>query len=198
MKAFFKKIISGWYICLIGLFIVAVFAMYMITGENSYIAIPDNLDLFMAQYKMMQNTGTFFARDALVPFLGGVSRDNLPGEFYLYTVLFEILPPFTAYVAGYILKIIIASAKRRNLFFEPGQVFNSASHAPSAKDYCIIFRKLEFGSFFELHTFGSACLGNPLCILFCKSSLACVNYNRFHFALLLSFLLLFYTIRSIL
>ncbi len=108
MRAFFEKIISGWYICLIGIFILAVFAMYMIVGENSYIAIPDNLDLFVAQYKMMQNTGTFFAHNANVPFLNGISRDNLPGEFYLYSVFYEIFPAFTAYVLGYIAKIIIA------------------------------------------------------------------------------------------
>ncbi|WP_026524607.1 DUF6044 family protein [Butyrivibrio sp. MB2005] len=107
MKDFAGKILSRWYILLITLFIMAVFTMYMVVGENSYIAIPDNLDLFMAQYKMMQNTDTFFARDALVPFLHGISRDNLPGEFYLYSVLFEIFPAYTAYILGYILKVVI-------------------------------------------------------------------------------------------
>ncbi|MBE5844851.1 MAG: hypothetical protein E7302_11905 [Butyrivibrio sp.] len=108
MRELFGKIISRWYICLIGLFLIAVFAMYMIVGENSYIAVHDNLDLFVAQYKMMQNTGTFFAHNAEVPFLGGISRDNLPGEFYLYSVLFELFPAYTAYVLGYILKVVIA------------------------------------------------------------------------------------------
>ena len=118
---------SRWYICLIGIFIVAVFAMYMIVGENSYIAIPDNLDLFIAQYKMMQNTGTFFKKDALVPFLNGISRDNLPGEFYLYTVFFELFPPFTAYVLGYIAKIIIAIVSCLLLVKEFGQKTDEAA-----------------------------------------------------------------------
>ncbi len=108
MRGIFGKIVSRWYICLIVLYLIAVFAMYMIVGENSYIAVHDNLDLFVAQYKMMQNTGTFFAHDALVPFLGGISRDNLPGEFYLYSVLFEIFPAYYAYILGYILKVIVA------------------------------------------------------------------------------------------
>ncbi len=121
MRDYFGKIFSRWYICLIGLFILAVFAIYMIVGENSYIAIPDNLDLFMAQYKMMQNTGTFFAHNADVPFLNGISRDNLPGEFYLYSIMFEIFPPFIAYVLGYISKIIVAIVSCLLLAKELGQ-----------------------------------------------------------------------------
>ena len=108
MGSIAKKIATRWYICLISVFMLAVFALYMIVGENSYIAIPDNLDLFVAQYKMMKNTGTFFAHGANVPFLNGISRDNLPGEFYLYSVLFMIFPAYVAYVLGYLLKIVIA------------------------------------------------------------------------------------------
>ncbi|MCR5657457.1 MAG: DUF6044 family protein [Butyrivibrio sp.] len=110
MKDLKKNILSKWYICLVLSFIVAVFALFMITGKNSYIAIPDNLDLFVAQMRMMQNTDTFFARGADVPFLGGISRDNLPGEFYLYTILYMIFPTYQAYVIGYILKVVIGIA----------------------------------------------------------------------------------------
>ncbi|WP_026526796.1 DUF6044 family protein [Butyrivibrio sp. VCD2006] len=108
MRSIAGKIATRWYICLISIFMLAVFALYMIVGENSYIAIPDNLDLFVAQYKMMKNTGTFFAHGANVPFLNGISRDNLPGEFYLYSVLYMIFPAYVAYVLGYLLKIVIA------------------------------------------------------------------------------------------
>ncbi len=108
MKEVAGRIASRWHYLFIGLFIVAAFLMYMIVGERSYIAIPDNLDLFVAQYKMMKNTGTFWAHAVDVPFLNGISRDNLPGEFYLYSILYMILPTYVAYVAGYILKIIIA------------------------------------------------------------------------------------------
>ena len=108
LKALLDKVVSRWYICFIGIFMIAVLVMYMLVGENSYIAIPDNLDLFVAQYKMMQNTGTFFSKGASVPFLNGISRDNLPGEFYLYSIFYEIFSPFTAYILGYLCKIIIA------------------------------------------------------------------------------------------
>lgn len=108
MKAIAGRIASRWHYCLIGLFMVSTLLMYLIVGENSYIAIPDNLDLFVAQYKMMKNTGTFWAHAVDVPFLNGISRDNLPGEFYLYSMLYMIFPSYIAYVTGYILKIVIA------------------------------------------------------------------------------------------
>ncbi len=121
MRELLGKLISRWYICLIGMFFIAVFAMYMIVGENSYIAVHDNLDLFVAQYKMMQNTGTFFSHNASILFLGGISRDNLPGEFYLYSVLFEIFPAYYAYVLGYLMKVAIAIAGSLLLIKDFGQ-----------------------------------------------------------------------------
>ncbi|WP_026664283.1 DUF6044 family protein [Butyrivibrio sp. FC2001] len=108
MKTIAGRIATRWHYILVGMFIIAASLMYLIVGENSYIAIPDNLDLFVAQYKMMKNTGTFWAHAVDVPFLNGISRDNLPGEFYLYSILYMIFPTYIAYIAGYILKIIIA------------------------------------------------------------------------------------------
>ena len=101
-------LIKNWYWVLIALFFAGVLFLYGIFGEGSYIAIHDNLDLFVAQMQMMKNTGTFFAHGAEVPFLGGISRDNLPSEFSLYTLLYVMLPSFWAYVAGYLLKILIS------------------------------------------------------------------------------------------
>lgn len=55
-----KKIIGKWYIIFIAAFFVSVSAVYAVFGESSYIAVHDNLDLFMAQFGMMKNTGSFF------------------------------------------------------------------------------------------------------------------------------------------
>ena len=99
-------------------FLIAVIAFYALIGENSYIAVQDNLDLFMAQFAMLKNEGIFFSHGVSAPFLGGVSRDVLPSELSLYTVLFMIFPPFVAYVAGYILKVIIAVVSCRLLFLD--------------------------------------------------------------------------------
>ncbi len=104
-----KIVKTYWYLILMGLFLVFAAGVFVIFGEGSYIAVHDNLDLFIPQYQMMKDTGTFWARGAEVPFLGGISRDNLPAEFSLYTMLYMIMPAYAAYVTGYILKIIIAT-----------------------------------------------------------------------------------------
>lgn len=97
-----------WPLWLIGLFFVLAALVYLVTGENARIAVADNLDLFQAQYQMMKNTGTFFARDAQVPMLHGVTRDDLPGDWQLTGLLYAFLPSFTAYIVLYFVKIAIA------------------------------------------------------------------------------------------
>ena len=90
------------------LFILIISVFYCAIGENSYIGVHDNMDLFIAHFAMLRNTGIFFSHGVSAPFLGGVSRDVLPGEASLYTVLYMIFSPFTAYIVGYVLKIVIA------------------------------------------------------------------------------------------
>lgn len=103
-----KKLISKWYLVLVIGFLVFAAAVFTVFGEKSYIAIHDNLDLFIAQLQMLKNTGTFWSHGVDVPFLGGISRDNLPSELSMYTVLFMIFPSYVAYVIGYLLKIVLA------------------------------------------------------------------------------------------
>lgn len=76
-------------------------------GERSYIAVHDNMDLFLAQFQMLKNTNSFFRHGVDVPFLGGISRDNLPSELSLYSVLYMIFPTYTAYVLGILGKILL-------------------------------------------------------------------------------------------
>lgn len=103
-----KKLISRWYLVIIVGFLLFAGLVFAVFGENSIIAVHDNLDLFIPQFQMMKNTGTFWAHGADVPFLGGISRDSLPPEFSLYTMLYMILPAYPAYITGYLLKIVIA------------------------------------------------------------------------------------------
>ncbi len=103
-----KKIVDKWYLIIIVGFLMVAALVFGVFGESSIIAVHDNLDLFVAQFQMMKNTDTFFAHGVEVPFLGGISRDNLPSEFSIYTMLYMILPSYPAYVTGYLLKIIIA------------------------------------------------------------------------------------------
>ena len=103
-----KKLISRWYLFIV--FGVLLFAglVFALCGEDSIIAVHDNLDLFTPQFQMMKDTGTFWKHGVNVPFLGGISRDNLPAEFSLYTMLYMIMPAYPAYIVGYLLKIVIA------------------------------------------------------------------------------------------
>lgn len=103
-----KKIFDSWYVILIVLFLLSVAMVYVFFGESSYIAVHDNLDLFVAQFQMLKNTDSFFAHGVDVPFLGGVTRDNLPSELSLYTLLYFMFPSFAAYIIGYLLKVILA------------------------------------------------------------------------------------------
>lgn len=103
-----KNLIKYWYLILIAFFFAGAGLLLFGLGEESYIAVHDNLDLFVAQFQMMKNTGSFFAHNVPTPFLGGVSRDVLPSEWSLYSLLYVILPSYQAYITGYFIKIIIA------------------------------------------------------------------------------------------
>ena len=103
-----KKIVNRWYLIIPAGFILFAALVFGIFGESSIISVHDNLDLFLAQFQMLKNTDSFFAQGVDVPFLGGISRDNLPSEFSLYTLLFALMPAYWAYVTGYLLKIVIA------------------------------------------------------------------------------------------
>lgn len=103
-----KKLVSQWYLVITAGFLLFAGLVFFICGEDSVIAVHDNLDLFIPQFQMMKDTGTFLSHGKDVPFLGGISRDVLPAEFSLYTILYMILPAYPAYVTGYLLKIVIA------------------------------------------------------------------------------------------
>ncbi len=104
----FKKIASRWYLVIVFGFLIFAGLVFAVCGEDSIIAVHDNLDLFTPQFQMLKDTKSFWSHNVSVPFLGGVSRDVLPSEFSLYTMLYMILPAYPAYIVGYFLKIAIA------------------------------------------------------------------------------------------
>ena len=87
-----KKIISNWYLVLAAGFLVFAGLVFIICGEDSIIAVHDNMDLFIPQLQMMKDTGSFWTHDTYVPFLGGISRDALFSEFSIKTNVKRILP----------------------------------------------------------------------------------------------------------
>lgn len=97
------------------LFTAVIFFAY---GERSYIGVHDNMDLFLAQFQMLKNTGSFWKHGVDVPFLGGVSRDNLPSEFSLYSLLYMLFPTYMAYILGTLGKMLIGMFSFRLLVKE--------------------------------------------------------------------------------
>lgn len=108
MKRFGNAILKKWYWVIFAAALLGEAAVFLFFGEGSYIAVHDNLDLFMGHFQAMKHWNVFFAHNAEVPILGGITRDYLSSEFNLYNILFYLLPPFAAYMCGYFLKILIA------------------------------------------------------------------------------------------
>ena len=127
-------------------------------GERCYIAVHDNMDLFLAQYQMLKNTGSFFKHGVDVPFLGGISRDNLPSEFSLYSALYMIFPTYTAYVLGILGKILLGMFSFRLLAQE--------LYPDGYKRYrpVIYMTGFAYGIIWFFPAFGFAFASIPLCV----------------------------------
>lgn len=98
--------LDRWWFVLLTAGGIGTFALtFLFFGEESYLTVQDNLDLFVAHFQVMSHSDTWFAQGAQVPMLGGISRDCLSGEWNLYNILFAFLPVFPAYMTGYFLKI---------------------------------------------------------------------------------------------
>lgn len=98
--------LDRWWFVLLTAGCIGTFALtFLLFGEESYLTVQDNLDLFVAHFQVMSHSDTWFAHGAQVPMLGGISRDCLSGEWNLYNILFAFLPVFPAYMTGYFLKI---------------------------------------------------------------------------------------------
>lgn len=117
-KKWFLWLTKYWFIFPIAGFLLFEGGVFFYYGEKSYIAVHDNLDLFIAQFQMLKNTDSFWRHGVDVPFLGGISRDNLPSELSLYSALYMVFPTYTAYILGILLKVVIALASFRLLIRE--------------------------------------------------------------------------------
>lgn len=82
----------------------------IIVGNGAYIQVHDNLDSNIAWFKMLADNHLFWSTDTKVPFLGGISRDYMYSELKAYNWLYMIFSPFTAYIIGWYLHILIAIA----------------------------------------------------------------------------------------
>lgn len=108
MRNSMDNIKKYWHWFFIGSIFVFEAIVLFILRENIYVGICDNLDLFITQLKMLHDGDTFFAHDKIMPILGGIDRDYFPTELSLYNILYLIMPDIYAYIAGYLIKIVMA------------------------------------------------------------------------------------------
>lgn len=103
-----KKSALPWYYLLVLVFLVCETVFLLLLGENIYVSAHDNLDLHIADYHILSDTGTFFAHNVDLPLLNGISRDYFASEFSFYSLLYILFPTCTAYTIGLVLKTVIA------------------------------------------------------------------------------------------
>ena len=96
-----------WHLILIGALFGLQILVFCIAGENSYIAVHDNLELFVSHNGLIKAGDFFFKHNIEVPMLGGISRDLLGSQLTLANFLYFLFTPFMAYIINYFLKIII-------------------------------------------------------------------------------------------
>lgn len=157
-QKWFLWITKYWFLFPVIGFLFLTAGVFLGYGERSYIAVHDNMDLFLAQFQMLKNTGSFFRHGVEVPFLGGISRDNLPSELSLYTVLYMVFPTYTAYVAGILGKILLGMFSFRLL---AGELYPDkyAIYRP-----VIYMTGFVYGIIWFFPAFGFAFASIPLCV----------------------------------
>lgn len=147
-----------WFLFPITGFLLLAAGVFFGYGERSYIAVHDNMDLFLAQFQMLKNTDSFLKHGVDVPFLGGISRDNLPSELSLYSMLYMLFSTYTAYVLGILGKILLGMFSFRLLV---GELY---------PDKCVIYRPViymtgfAYGIIWFFPAFGFAFASIPLCV----------------------------------
>ncbi|MCD7726196.1 MAG: DUF6044 family protein [Clostridiales bacterium] len=147
-----------WFLFPIAGFLLLTAGVFVGFGEQSYIAVHDNMDLFLAQYQMLKNTGSFWKHGVDVPFLGGISRDNLPSELSLYSMLYMLFPTYLAYVLGIIGKILLGMFSFRLLARE---LYPDRYQTYRPMIYMVGF---AYGIIWFFPAFGFAFASIPLCV----------------------------------
>ena len=157
-QKWFIWITKYWFIFPITGFFLLMSAVFFGYGESSYIGVHDNMDLFLAQFQMLKNTDSFWKHGVDIPFLGGVSRDNLPSELSLYSMLFMIFPTYAAYVLGLLGKILIGMFSFRLL---AGELLGERCEKYRPVVYMTGF---TYGICWFFPAFGFAFASIPLCV----------------------------------
>ncbi len=157
-QKWFVWLTKYWFLFPVTGFLALAAGVFFGYGEHSYIAVHDNMDLFLAQFQMLKNTGSFWKHGVDVPFLGGISRDNLPSELSLYSVLYMIFPTYTAYILGILGKILLGMFSFRLL---AGELLGDRYMKYRPAVYMTGF---AYGIVWFFPAFGFAFASIPLCV----------------------------------
>ena len=87
MDKLLKSVRKLWYLYIVEILLFVQCGVVLIYRDNSYIAVHDNLDLFMGHYEMLKKGGLWFAHGVDAPILHGISRDLFGSEFNLYNLV---------------------------------------------------------------------------------------------------------------
>ena len=107
----FEDLFSGVRIYALGFMMILVYlSPLLIKGQDAHVLINDNLDGYIAQFKVLAESGMMFAPgSAEVPNLfGGIPRNALGSEFNVTLWLFRFLSPFESYVVNQLLMRVVA------------------------------------------------------------------------------------------
>ena len=76
-----------WHWLLVFSFLAVETVVLLLLGDNIYASAHDNLELHVLDYHLLKEKGLFFAHDAQLPILNGVSRDFFSLNF-IYTAFY--------------------------------------------------------------------------------------------------------------
>lgn len=107
MSKLLKSVKKLWFLYIVELILFIQCVVFLGYRENSYIAVHDNLDLFVAHFRVMKLNDAFFAHGVELPIVGGLDRDVFGSEFSLYNIMYCLFPSIAAYFIGYALKVVI-------------------------------------------------------------------------------------------
>lgn len=107
MGKILKSVRKLWFLYFVELLLFMQLAVFLACRDKSYIAVHDNLDLFIAHFKVLKLQKAFFAHNVTLPIVGGLDRDVFGSEFLLYNIFYYFFDPYIAYFIGYFAKVFI-------------------------------------------------------------------------------------------
>ena len=106
MKKNIKEIIiENWAAVFTAIFFIIVLLYFIISKENIYLTIFDNLDSNISMFKMLKDFHLYWVIGEKAPFLGGIDRNYFNSDLKFYSIIHMIFPTLVAIEVGWFIKI---------------------------------------------------------------------------------------------